>query len=74
MCGRQLGLISGDVYDYQLESSSRKDKEHLSNYGRLFFPETGWCSGSDDVSPWFIVCYSVIRKYPWFMVHYFEIN
>ncbi|VDI65084.1 Hypothetical predicted protein [Mytilus galloprovincialis] len=62
MCGRQLGLISGDVYDYQLESSSRKDKEHLSNYGRLFFPETGWCSGSDDVSPWFIVDFIVPLK------------
>lgn len=54
-CGRRLGLITGEVYDYQLESSSNKDPVHLATYGRLFFPETGWCARNDDKNPWFLV-------------------
>lgn len=57
MCGRRLGLITGEVYDYQLESSSNKDSEHLATYGRLFFPETGWCARYDDTKPWFLVSF-----------------
>ncbi|VDI37675.1 Hypothetical predicted protein, partial [Mytilus galloprovincialis] len=55
MCGRRLGLITGDVYDYQIESSSLKDNDHQFAFGRLFRPENGWCARSTDNTPWFMV-------------------
>lgn len=55
MCGRRLGLITGDVYDYQIESSSHKDHDHQFTFGRLFRPENGWCAKPFDNVPWFMV-------------------
>lgn len=63
MCGRRLGLVTGDVYDYQLESSSNKDSEHLAECGRLFYPDHGWCAASDDVNPWFMVNIYFTKQY-----------
>lgn len=60
-CGRPLGMASGNIYDYQLSSSSDDaegdvvDSMALSQRGRLFYPNPGWCSKQGDTEPWFLV-------------------
>ncbi|XP_062589196.1 uncharacterized protein LOC134250867 [Saccostrea cucullata] len=58
-CGRALGMASGNIYDYQLESSS-DDTEGvevmpLSFRGRLYHPDPGWCASKKDEQPWFMI-------------------
>ncbi|XP_062589229.1 uncharacterized protein LOC134250886 [Saccostrea cucullata] len=58
-CGRPLGMASGNIYDYQLGSSS-DDTEGvevmpLSFRGRLYYSDPGWCATKKDKSPWFSV-------------------
>lgn len=54
-CGRQLGLIDGNVFDYQLEASTSKDANHLPKFGRLYWPSNSWCASYTDTNPWFMV-------------------
>ncbi|XP_078341994.1 uncharacterized protein LOC111105682 isoform X2 [Crassostrea virginica] len=60
-CGRPLGMASGNIYDYQLSSSSDDaegdvvDSMALSQRGRLFYPNPGWCSKQGDTEPWFLI-------------------
>ena len=54
-------MASGNIYDYQLSSSSDDaegdvvDSMALSQRGRLFYPNPGWCSKQGDTEPWFLV-------------------
>ena len=63
LCGRRVGLVTGDVYDFQLESSTRLDNKHITRYGRLFNPDKGWCARKDDPSPWFQVSTALLSEF-----------
>ncbi|XP_069142287.1 uncharacterized protein [Argopecten irradians] len=54
-CGQTMGMISGDLFDYQINSSSNFDVTVNANDGRLLLPETGWCPSDEDIRPWFLV-------------------
>ena len=56
-CGRRLGMVSGDIRDFQLSGSSRTEA-YSYDHGRLLFPGIGWCAESSDVRPYFQVTYS----------------
>ena len=45
VCSRRLGLISGEIRDFQLGGSGAK-KINLFDYGRLYHGESGWCSNN----------------------------
>ncbi|OWF35041.1 G-protein coupled receptor GRL101 [Mizuhopecten yessoensis] len=53
--GQHMGLMSGDVFDYQIDSSSNIAEDIMSDDGRLELPGRGWCPAVGDTSPWFRV-------------------
>ncbi|XP_033745630.1 uncharacterized protein LOC117331144 [Pecten maximus] len=54
-CGQPLGMVSGDIFDYQINSSSNSLLTVNANDGRLMLAETGWCPFVLDEDPWFLV-------------------
>ncbi|VDI03838.1 relaxin family peptide receptor 2 [Mytilus galloprovincialis] len=51
-CGRSLGMISGDIKDYQIETSSNYKDIHHS---RAMQATEGWCSSPEDMERWLMV-------------------
>ncbi|XP_071128650.1 G-protein coupled receptor GRL101-like [Mytilus edulis] len=51
-CGRSLGMISGDIKDYQIETSSNYKDIHRS---RAIQATGGWCSSPEDMDRWLMV-------------------
>ncbi|XP_060063809.1 uncharacterized protein LOC132544254 [Ylistrum balloti] len=54
-CGKRLGMMSGDIFDYQLEVSSKSSLDTHINDGRLGTVGKGWCPHPSDMDPWFMV-------------------
>ncbi|OWF42800.1 G-protein coupled receptor GRL101 [Mizuhopecten yessoensis] len=54
-CGQPMGMVSGDIFDYQINSSSNSLIAVNANDGRLLFPANGWCPSDEDENPWFLV-------------------
>ncbi|XP_033745945.1 uncharacterized protein LOC117331366 [Pecten maximus] len=53
--GQHMGMMSGDVFDYQIDSSSNIADDVMSDDGRLELPGKGWCPNNGDGTPWFRV-------------------
>ncbi|XP_069101259.1 uncharacterized protein [Argopecten irradians] len=53
--GQHMGMMSGDIYDYQIDSSSNNADDVMSDDGRLELPGKGWCPRHTDTAPWFRV-------------------
>lgn len=51
-CGRNLGMITGDIKDYQIETSSNYKDIHHS---RAMQGTEGWCSAPEDRDRWLMV-------------------
>ncbi|KAJ8301685.1 hypothetical protein KUTeg_020672 [Tegillarca granosa] len=65
MCGRPLGMITGDIRDFQLESST-KSIDYLPELGTLYRIGNGWCANNNDPEPWFMVkIHSLNSKSGW---------
>ena len=53
-CGRRMGMVSGEIRDFQISGSS--DQEHfIYDQGRLLLPGNGWCASIEDIDPYFQV-------------------
>ncbi|XP_060084391.1 uncharacterized protein LOC132563668 [Ylistrum balloti] len=53
--GQPMGMITGDIFDYQINSSSNSMLTVNANDGRLLLPTGGWCPSDQDEHPWFLV-------------------
>ena len=53
-CGRQLGMISGDIKDYQIDASSNHQD---LKYSRALQSTRGWCTSLGDRKRWLMVGY-----------------
>lgn len=51
-CGRSLGMTTGDIKDYQIETSSNYKDIHQS---RAMQGIEGWCSSATDMNRWLMV-------------------
>ncbi|KAL5014485.1 hypothetical protein ScPMuIL_008755, partial [Solemya velum] len=51
-CGQPLGLVSGEIRDFQISASTEKS---VSDHGRLLNPDPGWCSTELDNAPYIMV-------------------
>ena len=54
-CGQNLGMISGDIFDYQLDSSHNRLVSMWADDGRVGKPGAGWCPTDNALDPWFLV-------------------
>ena len=48
-------MVTGDIYDYQIEASSSKTNIFTPELGRLFASGNGWCASIEDEDPWIMV-------------------
>ncbi|CAC5370001.1 unnamed protein product [Mytilus coruscus] len=65
-CGRSLGMITGDIKDYQIETSSNyKDIP----YSRAMQGTEGWCSSTEDMDRWLMVDLIVPTKVQGVILH-----
>ena len=53
-CGRPLGMVSGEIRDFQISYSS-DTADYMYDQGRLLLPGPGWCASADDDKPYFQV-------------------
>ena len=53
-CGRRIGMVSGEIRDFQLSGSSRTNVNSYDQ-GRLLLPGAGWCAELSDSHPYFQV-------------------
>jgi hypothetical protein len=51
-CGRRLGMVSGDIADFQIETSS--NPAHII-HARAFNSMKAWCPTLDDKERWLMV-------------------
>ncbi|CAG2192076.1 unnamed protein product [Mytilus edulis] len=65
-CGRSLGMISGDIKDYQIETSSNYKN---IPYSRAMQGTEGWCSSTEDMDRWLMVDLIVPTKVQGVILH-----
>ena len=66
-CGRRLGMVSGEIRDFQISYSSDTNV-NTYDQGRLLLPGPGWCASVDDVKPYFQVLVNIIIVL-WFCIN-----
>ncbi|CAC5409404.1 unnamed protein product [Mytilus coruscus] len=65
-CGRNLGMITGDIKDYQIETSSNYKDIHHS---RAMQGTEGWCSSPEDRDRWLMVDFIAPTKVQGVILH-----
>ncbi|VDH93937.1 Hypothetical predicted protein, partial [Mytilus galloprovincialis] len=65
-CGRSLGMTTGDIKDYQIETSSNYKDIHQS---RAMQGIEGWCSSATDMNRWLMVDFIVPTEVQGVILH-----